>query len=537
MIFPKSILQHYSNSPTGYRIGLGVLVLVLFNITAWPNMKYGLENAVEASYFWVDEGRHVETLEQMQNNKSLQLIHPAYTAFYFNLSYLGAWIFNGLQQPIPSTTFALGLKWVSLIGVNLHLLVVFLLIYRALFSFEWAILGLILLAGQRFNLLFATRMHPEGWMLLGTVLTLYSGYCLVMTGKQKYLCWMAACAGLAIGTKLQVIFLIPWGSLVFLLTVWKFGNFSLLRISFSIFLAGVIFTVAFFVATPYQLLHFPELIQGVLGEGGSIADYYAGRYSIWKWGAVIISELNLGPFFTFLFMLAFLFGMRRIVKQWCKHNKVMLEHPPEVLWILQVLWILVGAGYIIATYRVFTNRYLIQVHHSFILIILLGLYWWFQEKKPFYRLWVQLLIGLCIYGGIQGQWRHTRRDIEKREKIHQQMDAHRQFGKELPQHVPSDAHIVHTIRVYIPKQQYPQARVLFGDVPQTLLGLEKLDYLIVNNNYRPAMRAVVPMKGSLQDTRDALNLWESLANDGIHGTFEVIAHYDKIDVTIYQKVQ
>ncbi|MBF0288744.1 MAG: hypothetical protein HQM14_13075 [SAR324 cluster bacterium] len=536
MILLKSIFQYYSKFPTWYRLGLGLAVLLLFNMTAWPNMKYGLENSVEASYFWVDEGRHIETLEQMQDNHSLQLIHKAYTAFYFNLSYLTAWIFNGFQTPISSTSFALGLKWVSLISINLHLLVVFLLIYHAVLSVEWAIFGMALLAGQRFNLLFATRMHPEGLMLLCTVLTLYSGYQLVMTGKQKYLWWMAASAGLAIGTKLQVIFLIPWGGFVFLLAAWKYHNDSLLRSLSAAGLSGIVFILAFFAATPYQVIHLPDLVQGVLGEGGNITDYYSGRYSAWKWGTVISSELNLGPFFTLLFILALLIGMKRVVHQWRQYGKSILDKGPEVLWVLQILWMIVGAGYIIATYRVFTNRYLIQVHHSFILIILLGLFWWFQEKAPFYRVWIKLLVALCLYGGVQGQWRHTRRDVERRETIHDRMEKHRQFGRELPQHVPVDANIIHTIRVYISNRQYPYARVLFGDVTELLMNSE-FDYLIVNNNYRPAMRSVVPMKGSLQDTQDAVNFWDSLARDGIQGTFEVVAHYAKIDVTIYQKIK
>ena len=537
LVFKKWVIRHYQSFPRTWQVGLFVLVLLLFNLTTWPYLKFGVENAIEASYFWVDEGRHLQTLEYMQETHSLQLIHPAYTAFYPNLSYLSAWLINRGERPISAKAFAWGSKGVSLISLNLHLLIAFALCYAIFSSFGWALLGLILLAGQRLNLTFASWMHPEALMLLFTALALYAGTRLLIEGKPKYLWAMAAATGLGVGTKLQLIFLIPWGGVLFLLMLWKFRRFSLQRFLGWSAISGIILVATFFVASPYQVIHLADFIQGVRGESLNITDYYQGRYSAWKWLSQVTSELHLGPYFSLLFLLSCAMGIKRLIVGGKQEGWALLNRPPEVLLIGNLLWILIGAGYIVTTYRVFTNRYLIHIHISLILVILLGLYWWVQEKRPFYHITTKILILILLYGGIQGQWRHTRRDIERREKIYAQMEPHRQFGRELPQHVPVDAHVLHTIRVYISPKLYPRARPLFSEVSSTILGQSDLDFLIVNNNYRPAMRAVVPMRGSQQDTVDAIAFWNRLEKDGLDGLFTIVAHYPEINVTIYRKMK
>lgn len=534
--FKKIVILHYNSFPRIWQVGMCGVVFLLFNLTVWPYMKFGLENAIEASYFWIDEGRHVQTLEIMQSTQSLKLIHPAYTAFYPNLSYLLAWLIDLGQSPISAQAFAWGSKWVSLISINLHLLVGFALCYRILSSFKWAFLGLILLAGQRFYLTYGTSMHPEALMLLFTTLALYAGTRLLIEGKSKYLWGMAAATGFALGAKLQVIFLIPWGGVLFLLMLWKFRRFSVQYFLSQVSLSSLILITAFFVVSPYQLIHFADLVQGIRGEGLNITDYFQGRYSAWQWVSQVTSELHFGPYFSLLFLLALLVGTTRLLGEWKRHGKAVLNQPLVIFLFTNLLWIVIGAGYIVSTYRVFTDRYLIHIHISLIFVMLLGLYWWAQDRRPFYNNAVKILIFMLLYGGIQGQWRHTRRDIARREKTYAHMEPHRRFGAELPQHVPFDANVLHTIRVYISQKRYPHSRPFFSDVSTTILGQENLDYLIINNNYRPAMRSAVLMRGSQQDTYDAIEFWKKLEKDGINGMFSVVAHYPKIDVTIYRKV-
>ena len=301
--------------------------------------------------------------------------------------------------------------------------------------------------------------------------------------------------------------------------------------------SGTILIAAFFVVSPYQLIHFSDLIQGIRGESLNITDYWQGRYSAWQWIAQVTSELHFGPYFSLLFLLALLLGTKRLIVGWKHQGRALLRQPPEVFFLVNLLWIVIGAGYIVSTYRVFTDRYLIHIHISLILVILSGLYWWAQEKRPFYNIGVKILIFILLYGGIQGQWRHTRRDIERREKIYAQMEPHRRFGAELPQYVPFNANVLHTIRVYISTKRYPHSRPFFSDVSATVLGQKNLDYLIINNNYRPATRSSVLMRGSQQDTLDAIEFWKKLAEDGLNGMFSVVAHYPEIDVTIYRKVK
>ena len=498
-------------------------------------MKYGLENAIEAGFFWVDEGVHMDTLERMQATQSLKLIHPAYTAFYLNLSYVGAWLINGGEHPIPSKAFGVGSRWTSLISMNLQLLVVLALGYYAFSSFKWALLLMGVVAGQRFHILFATRMHPEALMLLFTALTVYCGSRLLAKGQPKYLWGMAASAGFAIGTKLQVVFLVPWGGLMLGLMLWKSPKVVWKSVAGWVLVSGVAFTLAFFVASPYQLIHLPELIQGMLSQSSWIVDYYPDR-SLWRWFDILTSELVLGDVFSLLFAVALIFGLGRLVGEWKQHGKAILDRPAEALFVANLLWMVVGVGYIVTTYYVFAHRYLIHVYFSFLTVIVLGLYWWAQAQRPFYHWGVKVLIGLLIVGGIHTQWRHSMRDADHRQKIHSTLAAHREFAKDLPRHVPYDAWVAHTIRVYISHHLYPQAFTLFSNVRALVLD-QDIDYLLVNKNYRPAMRTTIAMRGTDAENQRTINFWDSLEQDGVGGLFEVVAHYPKIEVTIYKKVK
>ena len=541
--FKGIVLQHYKSHPLFWQVGLCFLVGLYFNLTTWPYMKFGLEGVTEANFFWVDEGLHLETLERMQETQSLQLLHHAYTGFYPNLSYLAGWIIaggggggGGGGGTISTPSFAWGSKWVSLISLNLYLGLGFFICYTTFRSFGWAFLGLLLLAGQRFHLVFATRMHPEGLMLLCTLGALYAGWQFLLKGRSKHFYMLAIATGLAVGTKLQMVFLIPWGGGVFLLTVWKFRWFSAKHLFLWISTGAAACALSFFVAAPYQVLNFSELLAGIKQQSDAISDYYQGQFGVWKWFAEIVAEIHLGPFFAILFLLALLMGAKRWKAGWRQQGKGILNSPQETLFLVHSLWLLIGAGYIVVKYQAYINRYLIHVHVSFLLILLLGLYWWVQAKKPFYNRGVQFLIFLMFYGGLQGQWRHTWRDIDHRENIHAAMADHRQFGRELVQWVPVDANILHTNRVYIPHKRYPHAHLFVDHIASGKFQEDKWDYLIVNQQHRPGFQSGL-MIGSQSDRAKVVTFWENLANDGIQGQFAVVAHDPKIDVTIYRNLK
>ncbi len=519
---------------TVWRIGLIALVLAWFNWTAWPNMQFGL-NSVEAWFFWVDEGAHLDTLEQMQDKQTLRLLHQAYTAFYPNLSFLGAWLYSGMQMPIASEAFAFASKAVSLLSMNGVLLLGFVVVYYACGSFGWALLGMGLIAGQRLHLLYATRMHPEALMLLFTVLALYAGMRLLREGKLLHLCWLAAGVGWAIGTKLQVVFLLPWAGLLFLATLWRWRHH---RPWFHwlgwIAVATVCGLGALLMATPYQLWNFQDLVQGILVEN-KIRDYYPAL-SLWKWTSVVWSELHLGPFFSVMFGIALIGGGYRVLHEWRRQGVAILNDGPSVLYLTQVLWLVIGAGYIVTTYRVFAHRYLIQVHVSFLLIFLVGLYWWMKAKRPFYHKASLILVGILVFGGIQGQWRHTRRDIEQRQKIQNIVEKQRGLPQEFLQYIAADSVIAHTRRVYVPLSVFPNAFALYHDVVQQVLHHPHLDYLIVNRNYRPGMRGHTLLRGSPEVQAQTVQFWEALEADGVQGQFRIVKEYPDLDVTVYQRV-
>ena len=45
-----------------------------------------IKNAREAGIIWLDEGLHLRSIERMQSQRTWELLHPAYTAFYTHLS-------------------------------------------------------------------------------------------------------------------------------------------------------------------------------------------------------------------------------------------------------------------------------------------------------------------------------------------------------------------------------------------------------------------------------------------------------------------
>ena len=51
-----------------------------------PMLWLDIKNAREAGLIWLDEGLHLRNIERMQSQRTWELLHPAYTAFYTHLS-------------------------------------------------------------------------------------------------------------------------------------------------------------------------------------------------------------------------------------------------------------------------------------------------------------------------------------------------------------------------------------------------------------------------------------------------------------------
>ncbi len=517
-----------------FRSGAVFFVLLLFNLDATPNLHYGVENAIEASFLWSDEGRQIRMLENIQNTGSLKLLQVAYTAFYINLSYLFSWVVEG-GAPISPKSFAYGSKWVSLISMNLYLLVGFGFVYRILSSFSWALFALILLASQSLNLLFATRMHPEATMILFVALALYCATFFFLHASSKYWWLMIASVALAIGSKPLVVFLIPWGALILGMTLWKHRIYNFRRIMIYIVGGALLFAFVFTMASPYQVLNLPEWVAGLRSEEAYSAGKWAGR-SGWGWFKVIPGDTFLGIFYSLLFCIALIVGFRHLHKVRKQEGWAILGKYPETFFLMNLSWILVGNGYIFLTSRAFIERYLIHTHFSFIMIIILGIYWGLPALKPPYKRGVIAVGMILILAGIQGQWRLVERDKNRRSRIDQELLRHRKFARELPQLIPQNAKILYSRQIYISPQDFPLAERVSEFINVPLLKKEGIEYLIVNRNGRPGMKQIgsVPVTEREFQIQKSIRFWQALEKNGVGGLFSVVRDFPEIEVTIYQ---
>jgi len=518
-----------------FRIGSVFSVLLLFNIEATPNLHYGVENAIEAAFLWSDEGRHIRMLENIQNTGSLKLLQVAYTAFYINLSYLFSWVVEG-GTPISSKSFAYGSKWVSLISMNLYLLVGLGLAYRILSSFSWALFAMILLAGQSLNLLFATRMHPEATMILFVALALYFATFFFLHAYSKYWWLMIGSVALAIGSKPLVVFLIPWMTLILGMTLWRHRIYHFRRIMVYILGGTLLFAGVFTMASPYQVLHLPEWVAGLRSEEAHSAGMWGGR-SGWGWFKVVVDDLFLGPFYALLFCLSLMVGLRHLHKVRKQEGQGILRKYPETFFLMNLSWILVGNGYIFLTSRAFIERYLIHTHFSFIMIIILGIYWGLPSLKRPYKRGVIAVGMILILAGIQGQWRLVERDKNRRHRLDQELLQHRKFARELPQIIPPNTKILYSRQIYIFSEDFPLAERVREFINVPLIKKEGIEYLIVNRNGRPGMKQIgmVPVTEREFQIQKSIRFWQALEKNGVDGLFSVVRDFPEIEVTIYQK--
>ena len=133
-----------------------------------PMLWLDIKNAREADLIWLDEGLHLRSIERMQSQPTWELLHPAYTAFYTNLSYAISWLLNSSAETIPTSTFISGSRWASYLCVQSLMLIVFWRLSKLLRSWKWAFLGMCFVGMQRgsfFTLLQCTRKLPCFWVL------------------------------------------------------------------------------------------------------------------------------------------------------------------------------------------------------------------------------------------------------------------------------------------------------------------------------------------------------------------------------------
>ena len=191
-----------------------------FYYFAAPMLWLDIKNSFEASLIWLDEGLHLRNIERMQTRNTLELLHPANTAFYTHLSYIISWLLSISEDEISTRTFISGSRWASYFCIQLLLLTVFWRVLKILGSWKWAFLGMCLVGMQRGSFFYSITMHPEPPMLLGIVVSIFA--------TTEYLCQpkffkvqlIFLALALAIASKIQAVLLLPWSIIIVILGFW-----------------------------------------------------------------------------------------------------------------------------------------------------------------------------------------------------------------------------------------------------------------------------------------------------------------------------
>lgn len=526
MIIPKNYL----------RLLIIILSLVAFNYVVSPNLFLGVENSAEAGLFWADEAIHLKTLEKIENDQKFTILHRSYTDLYIRLSYYFSKIISHGSSPTPSVSFVFGSQLISLISMNVYLLLSFFCFYYVFSSFLWAWISLIMLMGLRINLLFATRMHPEALMICFIAMTIFSATLFFNKGDKKYLWLMAVGTGLAIAAKPQSVFLLVWNFIIFLSTLYKFRIKTWHIILKMVIESGVILTMTLMVGLPYRLMHFNEWINGILTESKYTEISWLSR-SRWEWLEIIASGKFLGQYFTGLFLLSLIVGGYHLFKQLYRKHKNIFEYLPESFYFINLAWVFIGGIYVVLG-RSFIHRYLIHVQISIIFSTIIGLYWLTGYLSIKYRRIITVILGIVIFAGIHDHWRNTRRDIEFREKIADKLPDYRKFDKDIKKLIPQNGKILYTpIGTYLDTEWFDSAYVA-DVVILPLIESEKIEYLVINTRYLPAMRyeGLKPVGEREEQIQKTIKFWKNLEKNHVNGEYQLLKHYPELEIKIYQKL-
>lgn len=510
-------INQYSKTFTTF----GILILFfIFNAMIFEDMHLDVRDAPEAALLWPDEGRHVRMLERIQDTGSWKLLQQSYTALHINLSYAFSWLIQQEPSPISSQNFIIGSRWVSWLSIQLFLLTVFAFATYTFSSVKWGLLALLIAIFQRFSIAYTARLHPESTMILFIALTLWMALIFIEKGKQRYLWAMVIASAFAIGSKPLCIFLLPWMALVFVATLKKHHLLTIKQFFLWGIPAMLLWLIAFLIATPYQVLHFSDWVQGVLAERET-AENLAKDSSLWRWVSVFFDDAYLGPILAGGFIVALFFGFTHIWKLW----KTQPQAPPDRLtlcFLLNVSWIFVGAGYFVLTSYSFIHRYLIHIHLACLMVILISGYWFLSTLSAKKKRWILPLIIILIWGGLQIQWRRAMRGLEHRERVVQQLPHHRSFFDTIKQEIPVEARILYGKRVYLEEHYYLNSLRSIKNkdrIGESLNGdwvkSNSFDYLILRSERHG--------EKMLQDQQ-------------MDDFLEYIAHNEHINVGVYRKI-
>ena len=502
-----------------------------------PMLWLDVRNANEAGLLWFDERLHLWSIERMQSQQTWELLHHAYTAFYTNLSYAVSWLINGSAETIPTGTFITGSRWASYLCIQSIILVVFWRLFKLLGSWKWALLGMCFVGMQRGSYYFAITMHPEPPMLLGIVVAIFSATEYLRHPRFFNLFLMSLGIALAISSKLQSLLLLPWAGIIGLLGLWIRRINDLYTISLWVIGSLMTLVVSVLLLTPYQMFHWQRLWSGIQAERNMqlFAWDTHTEVNLFDWIEYTVSNELVGYAYSLLLLLTLFLFIRKFFQN-IQNLRDWLGRPMPALFVTNLIWAVIGAGYVFVGVEVLIARYLIHVAPSLMLLTFIGVYWLsITPTKTYQYAWIALLVVLVI-AGLQQQTKHASFDFRVRKQIAHRLVHFRQAIEVLKSILPRESRILNPNGQHIDSQWF--FNVHTGDPTIQMLIQSKIEYLLMPESYAAGLqREGVSLEASQKSAayREKIYFWEALIENGINGQFQVLRQFPKARLTLYRR--
>jgi len=498
-----------------------------------PMLWLDIKNAREADLIWLDEGLHLRSIERMQSQSTLELLHPAYTAFYTHLSYVFSWLFNSSAETIPTSTFISGSRWASYLCIQSLLLIVFWRLSKLLRSWKWAFLGMCFVGMQRGSFFYSITMHPEALMLLGIIVAIFAA--------TEYLCYprfftvslIFLGLALAISSKIQALLLLPWAGTVGFLGLW-IGQIRDIRTIF-LWISGSFMTFigSLFLFSPYQIFNWQRLWQGIQSE--RLAQTYA-EVNLIDWVEYTVSNELVGYAYSVLLLFTLIYFIKKFYLN-RKNLREWLGKPVPALFVSNLILVVFGLGYVYMAVEVLIARYLVHVVPAIMFLTFIGVYWLsFTPKNKSQFTWLVFLVVL-VFAGLQQQTKHASFDFRVRKLIEERLVHIRLAIIELKNILPRESYILDPRGQYLDSQWflnayhwYPTKQNVFNS---------KIEYLLLNEGYPASLkREGVSLKDSAnsEEYQEKMNFWKALNQNGLEGQFKLLRDFKDARLKLYRRV-
>ncbi len=512
-------------------VSVSVFLGAFYYFTA-PMIWLDIRNAREADLLWVDEGLHLRSIERMQSQHTWELLHHAYTAFYSHISYLVSWFLNGFAETISTGGFITGSRWASYLSIQVLILTVFWRLSSLMESWKWAFLGMCFVGMQRGSYYFAITMHPEPPMLLGIVIAIFSATEYMRRPRFLLLSCMALGIALAIASKLQALLLLPWAGIIFLIGLW-IGRIKALRTIF-LWMIGSLTTLVSGVIlfTPYQVFHWQRLWQGIQSER-KVQTYT--EINIFDWIEYTASNELVGYSYSVLLLFSFYSFSKRFYKN--RNNmREWLSKPIPALFVANLIWVMIGTGYVFVGVEVLIARYLIHVAPSLMLLAFVGVYWLSVTPSTKRQFTGIILLIIIVGAGLQQQTKHASFDFRVRKEIADRLVYIRKAMAELKIIVPQDSHILTPRGLLMDSKWFANTHQV-NPIMQ-IIEQSKIEYLLIHEGYLASLnREGVSLEDSRTESvyRDEIKFMSALTLDGVGEEFQVLREYSKARLTLYHR--